>query len=58
MQLTILFPSSVFSRFDVDESFQNEYEAVAANDNFRIVLYDYEEFVRNEELRLARFPDA
>ena len=57
MQKAILFPSSVFSRFEVDESFQNEYNAVRANGDFRIVLYDYEAFVRTGEVLLALCPD-
>ena len=57
MNLAILFPSSVFSRFEVDADFQNEYEAAVGTGNFRIVFYDYEHFVRTDEVLLARCPD-
>jgi hypothetical protein len=57
MNIAILFPSSVFSRFEVDSDFQKEYDAAFVTGYFRIIFYDYEHFVRTGELLLARCPD-
>lgn len=50
----ILFPCEMFSINQVDSCFQSEFDAVSKNGNFEIILYDYEEFAENGNLRLNK----
>lgn len=54
MAKAIIFPCEVFSPREVDSCFQNEYAAAVKAGGFEIVLYDYEQFVKDGTLKLSK----
>lgn len=54
MTKAIIFPCEVFSPREVDSCFQNEYAAAVKTGGFEIVLYDYEQFVKDGTLKLSK----
>lgn len=55
---TIIFPSSFFDTFSVDEDFQAEYDAVVATGDFSTVFFDYDKWFNYSELKLSRKPES
>lgn len=52
MQITILYPSDYFDLKKVDETYAYEYREAAKFKEYNIVLYNYDEFIEGEALKL------
>lgn len=57
MRMCVLFPSDFFDLYAVDPDLRAEYEAVAANDEFEILLFGYDAWFNESRLVFDHQPD-
>ena len=54
---TLLFPSSVFNKSQVDEDLKAEYDAALSTGLFKIILFSYEDWFHNDRIVIRNIPD-
>ena len=57
MVKTILFPSSFLDRKQIDEDMINEYNACLKTGLFDVVIFGYDEWFNNHELKISNVPE-
>ena len=58
MKKIIVFPSSYFDRFKVDEDLQTEYDAVVSTGLFDVVIFSYDKWFNEGKLLLTDMPES
>ena len=53
---TLLFPSSVFDKLQVDEDLKAEYDAALSTGLFKIILFSYEDWFHNGRIVIRNIP--